>query len=387
MKKLVIFVTAIALSFVLYLGVLSIAVPYLGTPQKAEATGILTLDLSNELNWILNFINQAKEYALEAKKYEQMITDYAQFTQQTIQLVQGNKTAAGLACYAEQNLGVNVRGILGQYGLGGATAITDKILGGAGIKDLVCDEIGGCIGAGGILSGGLSGLYSRTDLVSSTIEQFGVRIPSGIVDKLDSWGAIDKQNIARAFAGKECPCVNGVCPPDPIKTPAGQSSCYNPNNPSIINKTKGNIKTIKGSPQYNPDPASGTMGISTSRSVLGDTAPVPNPGNTDTPFQNCTKRVPPVSNEDMARILWVLEREGKSLSKEEAAKLIESGAFIPEEILKRYIPNPGEVNSVTTQDPNSTPPPNQEDVEGRPPCAEWGTGEDEGKCMKLKILF
>lgn len=397
MKKLLLI---ILLTLAFSLGFFSSSSPYLFWPQKAEAlfgSGIVydpKSDLSNMIHWLEEFANDAKAYALEAKKYEQMISDYAQFTKQTIELVQSTKTLGGLACYAEKNLGVNVRGILGSYSLGGLTPIADKILGGAGVKDLLCDQIGGCIGTSGILQGGLSGLYTRTDLISSTIEQVGVRIPTAVAGKLADIGVFDTRNIARIFAGKECPCVDSVCPPDPIRTPAGQSSCYNPNN-SIIKKTEDNIDKFKPAPaprpagDYHPED-NGAYNMYDNgnlyASVLGLTV-VPDPDAKPSATANCKKRIPPVSKDDMAKILWVLDREGLHVSAEQAAKLIESGALDVQTTLQKYIANPGENNSGTSQDPNASSSGNQEDVTGRPPCKEWGSGDTEGICLKYKILF
>jgi hypothetical protein len=390
------FVSAILLYLVLSLGTFSILAPYVPPPQKAEAIfgmGDIVFDPAAFNQFLEQLIHNAKDYMLQFQQYAQMVKDYEEFIQQTKELVQSTRTLGGLACYAEENLGVNVRGILGQYGLGGLTQTADKIIKGAGVKDLLCDQVGGCIGFGGLLQGGLSGIFSREDTISGVIERYGVKVPTLMVDKLSAVGIIDKQNVLRKFADQACPCIrkltpeeqlltedlllshsgstavladadSGVyeCPDDPVKPAKAPKSCYNPNNESIVDQVQDDVGDLTPDDSVDDD---NIITYNRLTAVLGDssTKSVSSKGKSDSPgvladATSCKKSIPPVSDENMGRILSVLHGLGWKVSAEQAAKMIESGVIDPVEILKRYAPTP-------IPYPTDVAPP-------LPPCGEGG---------------
>lgn len=121
----------------------------------------------------------------------EIVFDPAAFANLIKQLVELEKIFAN----AQEILTADVKSILGKYGLGALSPVMDKFLGGTGLKDLLVDEIGGAIGAGGFLEGALSGVLNPEDMVSTLLKQVGLKLPSGLYDNLKDIGYLNTEGI------------------------------------------------------------------------------------------------------------------------------------------------------------------------------------------------
>lgn len=121
----------------------------------------------------------------------EIVFDPAAFANLVKQLVELEKLFAN----AQEILTADVKSILGKYGLGALSPVMDKFLGGTGLKDLLVDEVGGAIGAGGFLEGALSGVLNPEDMVSTLLKQVGLKMPSGLYDKLKDIGYLNTEGI------------------------------------------------------------------------------------------------------------------------------------------------------------------------------------------------
>lgn len=133
----------------------------------------------------------------------ELVFDPAAFANLVKQLVELEKLFAN----AQEILTADVKSILGKYGLGALSPVMDKFLGGTGLKDLLVDEIGGAIGAGGFLEGALSGVLNPEDMVSTLLKQVGLKLPSGLYDKVKDLGYLNTEGIL----GNIIKGVGGAC--------------------------------------------------------------------------------------------------------------------------------------------------------------------------------
>lgn len=104
------------------------------------------------------------------------------------------------------NLIADVKGILGEYGLGAISPVMDKFLGGVGLTEILKDEIGGSIGLGGFLQGALKGVLDENDTVNLLLKQIGVKIPSGLFKKLKDIGFLNKEGFLGQISGGSSSC-------------------------------------------------------------------------------------------------------------------------------------------------------------------------------------
>lgn len=111
----------------------------------------------------------------------------------------------------EFNLIADVKGILGEYGLGAISPMMDKFLSGVGLTEILKDEIGGSIGLGGFLQGALKGVLDENDTVNLLLKQIGVKIPTGLFKKLKDLGLLNKEGFLGQItgSGKNCGVVTG----------------------------------------------------------------------------------------------------------------------------------------------------------------------------------
>lgn len=105
-----------------------------------------------------------------------------------------------------EELTADIKGIMGKYGLGALSPIMDKILENGGIKDLISDEVGGIIGAGGFLEGALQGIFRESDTVSMILKQFGVIVPPKIYEGLKDLGIFNSAGILQQSTGSGSDC-------------------------------------------------------------------------------------------------------------------------------------------------------------------------------------
>lgn len=111
----------------------------------------------------------------------------------------------------EFNLIADVKGILGEYGLGAISPVMDEFLSGTGLTEILKDEIGGSIGLGGFLQGALKGVLDENDTVNLLLKQIGVKIPAGLFKKFKDLGLLNKEGFLGQISGgnKTCGVVTG----------------------------------------------------------------------------------------------------------------------------------------------------------------------------------
>lgn len=169
-------VRKIFITFLLSLIVFSSAVPYLLFPQKTEAS-VPVVDAG-----------QIANSALQIKQFMEYLQKFQDLT--------------GINA---KDLYANIKGIMGQYGLGDLTDSMSGLLSDLGVNDLLkgIKEWGGGIGAGGLLQGALGGVLTPEQTINMVMNQFGLRIPEGISKVLQTAGIFNTSDIVRIMAGKD----------------------------------------------------------------------------------------------------------------------------------------------------------------------------------------
>lgn len=109
------------------------------------------------------------------------------------------------------NLVADIKGILGDYGLGAISPVMNKFLDGVGLTEILKDEIGGTIGLGGFLQGALKGVLDENDTVNLLLKQIGVKIPTGLFKKFKDIGFLNKEGLLGQISGgsQSCGVVTG----------------------------------------------------------------------------------------------------------------------------------------------------------------------------------
>ncbi len=219
------------IAIILSLVVFSTAASYFLYPQRANAQW-LTEDIGQLALQAQGLVKQAKDYVLQSEQLMGIIETVK--TGHEIYSV-GRETYDFIA---QENYGAITKGILGYAGLGSLSPIMDKFLNGVGLKDILVDEVGGALGLGGILQGGLQGIFTQEDTIHSLLGQFGVKIPSSTVGKLKDLGIFSPEGIMKAITcGGESGSGAAKPPPSGENLPeGGDEKCDSTVTPNIVEK-------------------------------------------------------------------------------------------------------------------------------------------------------